>query len=102
MEELVALPADDHTYALLPVSLTGAKFVALAGQAATAQLVTTDGKVRDTAPVKDGMALLGTTLDPATTTFKLRLLAHDGRTLYDQVPPIGNSLRASSIQGTRN
>lgn len=102
MEELVALPADDHTYALLPVSLTGAKFVALAGQAATAQLVTTDGKVRDTAPVKDGMALLGTTLDPATTTFKLRLLAHDGRTLYDQVPPIGNSLRSSSIQGTRN
>lgn len=96
MEELVALPADDHTYALLPVGdPSHPAYIALAGQAATAQLVTTDGKVRDTAPVKDGMALLGTTLNPATTTFKLRLLAPDGRTLYDQVPPTGNSLRSA-------
>ncbi len=96
MEELVALPADNHTYALLPVGdPTYPAYIALAGRAATAQLVSTDGKVRDTAPVKDGMALLGTNLKPEPTALKLRLLARDGRTLYDQVPPTGNSLRSA-------
>ena len=64
-------------------------FVALAPDAATAVLVTATGQVRDTARVKDGMAVLTSTKDPTTTTFRLRLLAPDGHTLYDQAPPTG-------------
>ena len=90
VERLAAVPADDHFHALLPVGdRRQPTFVALAPDAATAVLVTTTGQVRDTARVKDGMAVLTSTKDPTTTTFRLRLLAPDGHTLYDQAPPTG-------------
>lgn len=90
VERLAAVPASDHFHALLPVGdRRQPTFVALAPDAATAVLVTTTGQVRDTARVKDGIAVLTSTKDPTTTTFRLRLLAPDGHTLYDQTPPTG-------------
>ena len=87
MELLAAVPASDHSHALLPVGdMRRPTFVALAPDAATAQLVTTDGHLRDSATVKDGLAILTSTQDPITATFRLRLLAPDGHTVYDDVP----------------
>ena len=93
MELLAAVPASDHSHALLPVGdMRRPTFVALAPDAATAQLVTTDGHLRDSATVKDGLAILTSTQDPITATFRLRLLAPDGHTVYDDVPPTGTEL----------
>ena len=93
MEVLAAVPASDHSHALLPVGdMRRPTFVALAPDAATAQLVTTDGQLRDSATVKDGLAILTSTQDPITATFRLRLLAPDGHIVYDDVPPTGLEL----------
>ena len=93
MEHLAAVPASDHSHALLPVGdMRRPTFVALAPDAATAQLVTTDGHLRDSATVKDGLAILTSTQDPITATFRLRLLAPDGHVVYDDVPPTGTEL----------
>ena len=93
MELLAAVPASDHSHALLPVGdMRRPTFVALAPDAATAQLVTTDGQLRDSATVKDGLAILTSTQDPITATFRLRLLAPDGHVVYDDVPPTGLEL----------
>ena len=93
MEHLAAVPASDHAHALLRVGdMSRPTFVALAPDAATAQLITTDGRLRDTATVKGGLAVLSSTKDPATATFRLRLLAPDRHTVYDDVPPTGTEL----------
>ena len=93
MEVLAAVPASDHSHALLPVGdRRRPTVVALAPDAATAQLVTTDGHLRDSATVKDGLAILTSTQDPITATFRLRLLAPDGHIVYDDVPPTGLEL----------
>lgn len=88
LEHLAAVPADDHTHALLPSPVHGPPtFIALGPDAATAALVTTDGQVRDTATISNGLAVLTSTQDPSGTTFRLRLLAPDGHTVYDEIPP---------------
>ena len=93
IERLAAVPAGDHSHALLRVGgVLRPTFVALAPDAATAQLITTDGRLRDTATIKGGLAVLSSTKDPITATFRLRLLAPDGHTVYDDVPPTGAEL----------
>ena len=88
LEHLAAVPADDHTHALLPSPAAGRpRFIALGPDAATAILVTTDGQVRDTATIHNGLAVLASAEDPPGTVFRLRLLAPDGHTLYDEIPP---------------
>ena len=88
LEQLAAVPADDHTHALLPIPAAGRpRFIALGPDAATALLVTTDGQVRDTATIDNGLAVLTSTEDAPGTLFRLRLLAPDGHTVYDEVPP---------------
>lgn len=92
LERLAAVPADDHAYALLLVEGQPAPtFVAVAPGAATAELVTEDGQVRDTAGVRNGLAVL-TSSDVIATSFRLRLRAPDGHLLYDKVPPRGTEL----------
>jgi len=93
LERLAAVPASDHTHALLPSPAVGTTtFVALGPDAATAVLVTTDGQVRDAAPITNGIAVLTSTKDSPTTTFRLRLLAPDGHTVYDATPPTPDEL----------
>ena len=93
LEYLTAVPADDHTHALLPSRAAGRPaFIALGPDAATAILATTDGQVRDTATINNGLAVLSSTQDPPGTTFRLRLLAPDGHTVYDEIPPTPNGL----------
>ena len=81
LEYLTAVPADDHTHALLP-SRAAARpaFIAL-GPDAASDLATTDGQVRDTATINNGLAVLSSTQDPPGTTFRLRLLAPNGHTV---------------------
>jgi hypothetical protein len=93
LQRLAAVPAGEHFHALLPVGdRRQPTFIALAPDAATAVLVTTTGQVRDTAAISNGMAVLSSTKDPPTTTFRLRLLAPDGHVVYDRVPPTGTEL----------
>lgn len=93
LERLATVPSSDHTHALLPSPAVGTTtFVALGPDAATAVLVTTDGQVRDTATITNGIAVLTSTKDPPTTTFRLRLLAPDGHTVYDAIPPTSDEL----------
>jgi hypothetical protein len=93
LERLAAVPASDHTHALLPVPAVGAPtFIALGPDAATAVLVTTEGQVRDTATLSNGLAVLSSSQDPPGTTFRLRLLAPNGHTVYDAIPPVANEL----------
>ena len=93
-ERLAVVPANDPTHALWQIG-TGPHptFVALAPDAATAEIVTADGRSRDLAMVRGGMALLSSTKDPVTTVFRLRLRAPDGHVVYDAVPPVGTELR---------
>ncbi len=93
LEHLTAVPADDHTHALLPSPAAGRpRFIALGPDAATAILVTIDGQVRDTATIHNGLAVLTSAEDPPGTIFRLRLLAPDGHTVYDEIPPTPNEL----------
>ncbi|MFW5470044.1 hypothetical protein ACOCJ4_08380 [Knoellia sp. CPCC 206435] len=92
LERLAAVPSSDHTHALLPVPAVAPTFIALGPDAATAVLVTTEGQVRDTATISNGLAVLTSTQDPPATTFRLRLLAPDGHTVYDAIPPISDEL----------
>lgn len=93
LERLAAVPAADHTHALLPAPVQGhPTFIAIAPDAATAVLVTADGQVRDTATIKNGLAVLTSRQDPPDATFRLRLLAPDGHTVYDQIPPTSDEL----------
>jgi hypothetical protein len=93
LQRLAAVPSGEHFHALMPVGdRRQPTFVALAPDAATAVLVTTTGQVRDTTRITNGMAVLTSTQDPTTTTFRLRLLAADGHVIYDRVPPTGTEL----------
>jgi hypothetical protein len=88
LERLSAVPATDpHALLLLP-SGDHPGFVATAPDGATAQLLTRDGHVRDSATVRGGLATLASTVDPPGTTFRLRVLAPDGHVVYDAVPPL--------------
>ena len=87
LESLSAVPATDpHALLLLPTG-DHPGFVAIAPDGATAQLLTRDGHVRDSATVRQGLATLASAEDPAGTPFRLRVLAPDGHVVYDAVPP---------------
>ena len=87
LERLAAVPAGDpHALLLLP-SGKHAGFVAIAPDGATAELVTEDGRVRDSATISQGLATLSSAEDPPGTAFRLRVRAPDGHVVYDAVPP---------------
>jgi len=87
LESLSAVPSTDpHALLLLPTG-DHPGFVAIAPDGATAQLLTRDGHVRDSARVRQGLATLASVEDPAGTPFRLRVLAPDGHVVYDAVPP---------------
>jgi DNA-directed RNA polymerase specialized sigma24 family protein len=87
LERLVAVPAtDSHALLLLP-SGRNPGFVAIAPDGAVAELVTSDGRLRDSATIRDGLATLTSAEDPQSTEFRLRVRAPDGHVVYDAVPP---------------
>ena len=87
LERLAAVPATDP-HALLPLPAgKDAGFVAIAPDGAVAELVTRDGRVRDSATIRDGLATLTSAEDPQGTAFRLRVRAPDGHIVYDAVPP---------------
>ena len=87
LERLAAVPAGDpHALLLLP-SGKHAGFVAIAPDGATAELVTEDGRVRDSATISQGLATLSSAEDPPGAAFRLRVRAPDGHVVYDAVPP---------------
>ncbi len=87
LERLAAVPATDP-HALLPLpTRKDAGFVAIAPDGAVAELVTRDGRVRDSATIRDGLATLTSAEDPQGTAFRLRVRAPDGHIVYDAVPP---------------
>ena len=86
LERLVAVPSTDP-HALLPLpTRTHPGFVAVAPDGATAQLLTLDGRLRDSVTVREGLATVSSADDPAGTAFRLRVLAPDGHVVYDAVP----------------
>ncbi len=87
LERLVAVPAtDSHALLLLP-SGRNPGFVAIAPDGAVAELVTSGGRLRDSATIRDGLASLTSAEDPQSTEFRLRVRAPDGHVVYDAVPP---------------
>ncbi|HET7822622.1 MAG TPA: hypothetical protein VFL10_13950 [Ornithinibacter sp.] len=87
LERLAAVPTTDpHALLLLPTG-KNPRFVAIAPDGATAELVTSDGHVRDSATIHDGLATLSSAEDPQGTAFRLRVRAPDGHVVYDAVPP---------------
>jgi hypothetical protein len=87
LERLAAVPAaDPHALLTLPTG-NHPGFVAIAPDGAVAELVTRDGRVRDSATIHDGLATLSSVEDPQGTTFRLRVRAPDGHIVYDAVPP---------------
>ncbi|MFL6165681.1 MAG: hypothetical protein ACJ710_05300 [Ornithinibacter sp.] len=87
LERLAAVPATDpHALLLLPSGRTPG-FVAIAPDGAVAELVTVEGRVRDSATIHNGLATLTSAEDPQGTSFRLRVRAPDGHVVYDQVPP---------------
>ncbi len=92
LERLVAVPSTDP-HALLPLpTRTHPGFVAVAPDGATAQLLTLDGRLRDSVTVREGLATVSSADDPAGTAFRLRVLAPDGHVVYDAVPPRADEL----------
>ena len=86
-ERLVAVPSTEpHALLALPTR-THPSFVAVAPDGATAQLLTLDGRLRDSVTVRGGLATVSSADDPRGTTFRLRVLAPDGHLVYDAVPP---------------
>jgi hypothetical protein len=87
LERLAAVPSTDpHALLLLPFGRHPG-FVAIAPDGATAELVTDDGRVRDSATIHEGLATLSSAEDPQGTLFRLRVRAPDGHVVYDAVPP---------------
>ena len=87
LERLVAVPAtDSHALLLLPSGMNPG-FVAIAPDGAVAELVTSAGRLRDSATIRDGLATLTSAEDPQSTEFRLRVRAPDGHVVYDAVPP---------------
>jgi hypothetical protein len=87
LERLAAVPTTDpHALLLLPTGKHPG-FVAIAPDGATAELVTSDGHVRDSATIHQGLATLTSVEDPQGTAFRLRVRAPDGHVVYDAVPP---------------
>jgi hypothetical protein len=87
LERLAAVPAtNSHALLLLP-SGRHPGFVAIAPDGAVAELVTVEGRVRDSATIHDGLATLTSAEDPQGTAFRLRVRAPDGHIVYDAVPP---------------
>ena len=87
LERLAAVSSTDP-HALLPLP-TGKhpRFVAVAPDGAVAELVTGEGRLRDSARISQGLATLSSAEDPQGTTFSLRVRAPDGHVVYDAVPP---------------
>ena len=88
LERLAAVPSTDpHALVPLPVG-DRAGFVAVAPDGATAQLLTLDGRLRDSATIHEGLATLASAEDAPGASFRLRVLAPDGHIVYDDVPPV--------------
>jgi hypothetical protein len=85
LERLAAVPATDRTPLLLP-SGSSPSFVAIAPDGATAQLLTLDGRVRDSATIHNGLAILASADPRQGTSVRLRVRAPDGHVVDDEVP----------------
>jgi hypothetical protein len=86
-ERLVVVPSTDpHALLELPTRIHPS-FVAVAPDGATAQLLTLDGRLRDSVTVRQGLATVSSADDPPGTAFRLRVLAPDGHVVYDAQPP---------------
>lgn len=94
LERLTAVPASDRARALLPVpGCSRPTFVALAPDAATAELVAPDGRVLDESALTGGLGVLTTDAkEKGRESFRLRLATSTGRVIYDRVPPTGVEL----------
>jgi hypothetical protein len=92
LERLAAVPlADPHVLLPLPTRARPG-FLAVAPDGATAQLLTLDGVLLDSATVDQGLAVLSGSRDQQGSTLRLKVLAPDGHVVYDAVPPGGQEL----------
>jgi hypothetical protein len=92
LERLAAVPlADAHVLLPLPTR-TRPGFLAVAPDGATAQLLTVDGVLLDSATIDQGLAVLSGSRGPESNIFRLKVLAPDGHVVYDAVPPHSEEL----------